>query len=120
MYGLYAAITPVLMDWNVESILTEAKKKIESWGKILVVVIGLIMVIAGIIQVAQGLISHGKAQTNWPVAIGLIVIGGALAFGTGWSFVKNVAGGLGKEAEGLGGTGGTGGTSFILPSLWFK
>ena len=114
MYGLYAAITPVLMDWNVESILTEAKKKIESWGKILVVVIGLIMVIAGIIQVAQGLISHGKAQTNWPVAIGLIVIGGALAFGTGWSFVKNVAGGLGKEAEGLGST------SFILPSLWFK
>lgn len=93
----------ILLDWDIDSFLDKLKTKITDWGTLLVVVVGLVMVIVGVVQVAKGLISHGKTQTNWVVAVLLIVVGGALAFGSGWGFVQNVAGGTGNSLEELGG-----------------
>lgn len=87
--------------WSITNLLTGAGKTLQSWGSLLMVVIGVVMVIAGVFQIAKGLISHGGqgGRTNWAVAILLIIVGGAIGlFGasSGWDFVKGVAQG-GKQ-----------------------
>lgn len=61
-----------------------------NWGSIIVSIIGVIMVIAGVYKVAKNLISHGKGQNSWAVAIGLILVGGALAVTGGWSTIHSL------------------------------
>lgn len=75
-----------------------------NWGMILTSVIGIVMVIVGIYKVAKNLISHGKGQNNWVVAIALIVLGGALAIAGGWKwlgqFSNTTTGTLNEMANG--------------------
>ena len=61
-----------------------------NWGSIIVSIIGVVMVIAGVYKVAKNLISHGKGQNSWAVAIALILVGGALAITGGWSTIKTI------------------------------
>ena len=85
----------MVMDWSIDSLLNSVQSKIGTWGQILVVIIGLVMVIAGVFKIAKGLMSHGQGQVNWVLNIALILIGGVLAFGSGWAILEQM--GTGTE-----------------------
>ena len=98
----------VPMAWDLGSFLQNATETLKQWGGYLIILIGVVMVIASVYQIAKGLISHGKTQTNWAIAIILLILGGAFMVG-GFSFVSNIASGGKKTIEDLGQT--------ILPML---
>ena len=88
--------------WSVNGFLTNLNKSLFSWGKIIVVIIGVVMVIVGVFNIAKGLMSGGRGQTNWVLNLALFFIGGALAFTGGWSLVQAVADGGAKTLNVLG------------------
>lgn len=102
------AMTAVPMAWDLGSFLQHATETLKQWGGYLIILIGVVMVVFSVYQIAKGLISHGKTQTNWAVAIILLVLGGAFMVG-GFQFVANIASGGRKTIEDLGQT--------ILPML---
>ena len=96
------AIATVTMDWDIGTFLRNATSTIKSWGGLVVILIGVVMVIAAAWKAAHGLMSHGKVQTNWAIVIILLVLGGAFMVG-GFTFVANIASGGKKTLEDLGG-----------------
>lgn len=98
--------------WDFGAFLQNATNTLRTWGGYGIVLIGVVMIIIGVYQIAKGFISHGKTQTNWFIAIALLVLGGALMVG-GWAWVAEIASGGKKTIDDLG-NGGTGGTSTIL------
>lgn len=88
--------------WTLENFLKNAFKKLGNWGSILITIIGVVMLVAGIYQVAKGLISHGKTQVSWPIAILLILLGAALAFAGVWGIFEAVGTGTKGTIEALG------------------
>lgn len=101
-----------LMDWSVNGFLNNLNSSLFSWGKVIVVIIGVVMVIVGVFNIAKGLMSGGRGQTNWVVNIALFFLGGALAFSGGWGLVQSVSEGGAKTLNDLGS--GTTTTSIIL------
>ena len=88
--------------WDLGSFLDNAGKTLETWAGYIIVIIGVVCVAVGVYKIASGLISHGKKQVNWPVAIILILLGGALLAG-GWYWVVGIAKGGQQTIEDLGG-----------------
>lgn len=101
-------VSLIPMAWDLGSFLQNATETIKQWGGYLIILIGVVMVIAAVYQIAKGLMSGGKTQVNWAVAIVLLILGGAFMVG-GFSFVSNIASGGKKTIEDLGQT--------ILPML---
>ncbi len=83
--------TGLLLDWSLGGLIGAIQSTILNYGKIIIMIVGLVMLIVGIYQVGKNLITHGKGQTNWIVTGALIVIGGALMLTTSWDMVLNVA-----------------------------
>ena len=92
-------------NWSIANFLTNATSAIQNWGSLVIILIGVVMIIVAVYQIAKGLISHGKTQTNWAVAILLLLIGGVFMAG-GFQFVANIAQGGKTTIEDLG-AGGT-------------
>ncbi len=95
----------VTMDWSIGGFLGGLKTSLITWGQALVIIVGLVMVVAGVIQVAKGLMSGGRAQTNWVVALALLFVGGMLAFSGGWAILKDIGTGAKSTLDTLGGGG---------------
>ena len=94
--------------FNFDKFFQNLYDKLKDWGGWIILLAGVIMMIVGIFQIAKGLIQHGKAQTNWIVAIALLLLGGALV-GLGGSasafeWVTKITQGGGKTIEQLGQT----------------
>lgn len=87
--------------WDIGTFLRNATKTIKQWGSYLIILIGVVLIIVSIWQIAKGLISHGKGQTNWAVAIIMLIIGGALMAG-GFGLVSTIASGGGQTINELG------------------
>ena len=88
--------------WSINNFLTNLNKNLNLWGGLLIVVIGLIMVIVAVVKIAKGLMSGHNGQTNWVLNIVLFFLGGALAFGGGWSLVKGISQGGSDTLNDLG------------------
>jgi uncharacterized membrane protein len=99
------------MTWDLGSFLQHSTETLKQWGGYLIILIGVVMVIASVYQIAKGLISHGKTQVSWPVAIILLILGGAFMVG-GFSFVADIASGGKQTIEDLGN-----GTILMLSTL---
>ena len=96
--------TYILADDNsgsISNILKGASNKLQEWGQWFLVVIGVAMVIYGVFQIAKGMMSGGRGQTNWVMAIGCIIVGGLLSVSGGWNFISNMASGSGKEIQNM-------------------
>lgn len=104
-----------ILAWDIGSFLNNTKSTLQSWGSSLIILIGVVMVIVSVYKIASGLISHGKQQTNWAIAIILLIVGGAFMVG-GWTFVNTVAQGGGTTINDLGN--GTGAAQTIIPFLF--
>lgn len=82
----------MLLFGTIGGFIGSVQKTLGNWGSIIVSIIGIAMVIVGIYKVAKNLISHGKGQNSWVVAIALILVGGALAISGGWATVGSLVG----------------------------
>lgn len=92
------------LDWDLGSFLNNAGSTLGTWAQYLMVIIGVVCVAIGIYKIASGLISHGKKQVNWAVAIILILLGGALLVTQSWNWIVGIAQGGKETIEDLGGT----------------
>lgn len=101
------------MAWDLGSFLQNATSTLKEWGGYLIILIGVVMVVWSVVMIARGLISHGKTQVSWPVAIILLILGGAFMVG-GFSFVANIAAGGKTTIEDLGN-----GTILMLSTLLY-
>lgn len=95
--------------WDLGSFLQNSTKTLKTWGGYLIILIGVVMVVWSVVMIARGLISHGKTQISWPVAVILLILGGAFMVG-GFSFVSNIASGGKQTIEDLG----NGGTILLM------
>lgn len=82
---------------SITNILKSASDTASTWGRYFLVVLGIVMVVYAVYQIGKGMMSGGRGQTNWAMAIGCLVLGGALAVTGGWGFVVNIAQGSGNE-----------------------
>lgn len=94
-------MTNLMLNWDLGSFLENATTRLKDWGGLFIVLIGVVMIVVGVFQIGSGLMSGGKKQVNWFIAIALLIIGGALMVG-GWGFVSKIAGGGKKTIEDLG------------------
>lgn len=111
--NLVANISTSTLAWDLGTALENAVTTLQKWGKWIVILIGVVMILIGAYQIAKGFISHGKQQTNWVVAILLLIVGGAFMVG-GFTWLAGIAQGGKKTIEDLGG--GDPGTT-IIPFL---
>ena len=75
---------------SIGNFITALQESMNSWAKGIVMIICAVMVIGGVYQVAKGMMSGGRGgQTNWFMAIGLIIFGTLLIVGSGWEALKN-------------------------------
>ena len=79
------------MGWNIIKFLQSVKNTIGSAAMWIVAIIGAIMFIVGIWLIAKGLMSQGRGQTNWVLAIVLLVLGALLGFGAGFGLLTDFA-----------------------------
>lgn len=83
--------------WSITNILANASELGQTWGALILFLLGIACVIIASWMLVTGLASHGKKQTSWAVVIILYVVGGVFTFGSAqgaWSFVAgNIAGG---------------------------
>lgn len=77
--------------FSIGNFLKGLNTSLFTWGKIIVVIIGVVMVIVGVFNIAKGLMSGGRGQVNWVLNLVLFFLGGAIAFGGGWGLVKDVS-----------------------------
>ena len=90
-----------LMDWSISNFLNKLNSNLNSWGQVIVAIIG-VMVIVGVFLIAKGLMSQGRGQVNWFLAITLLLLGGCLAFASGWNWLKDVGTGAKNTLDDLG------------------
>lgn len=72
---------------GIGKFLQSVQESLGNWGQIIVSIIGVAMVIVGLYKIAKNLISHGKGQNSWVVAIALVLVGGAMAVTGGWGMI---------------------------------
>ena len=75
--------------WNIIKFLSSIKEQMGSAATWIVAIIGMIMFIVGIWLIAKGLMSQGRGQTNWVLAIVLLVLGALLGFGAGMALLTD-------------------------------
>ncbi len=103
-------------NWDISTFLTNLTTQLKSWGGLVIMLLGVVMVVVAIWKVATGLMSHGKGQPpNWLLIAILFLLGGAfvVAGASGmeaFNWVAGIAGGGKQTIIGLG----NGGTTTIL------
>lgn len=103
-FSLFAA-----SGWSLNVFLTKLQSSIASWGSLLVMIIGTVMVIGAAYHIAKGLMSQGKGQTNWAMTFLLLLVGGAFMASGGWTLLNTMSSGFQETINTLGGSG------FVLP-----
>lgn len=110
-----ALATKLMATFDITQFGQNLYTKMREWGSVFIVILGVIMMIVAVYKIGKGLIQAGKGggQTNWAVAIALLIIGGALAsFGvagtTAWEWIEGIAAGGKNTIDELGGAGGGG------------
>jgi len=67
----------------------------------IIVILGIVAIGAGIFQIVKGFVSGGKGQVNWGMAVGCLLVGGALTAG-GVAWVAKIAAGGMSEIDDAG------------------
>lgn len=88
--------------WDLRSFLKNSTDTIGDWISLAVTLLGIIAVGWSIWIIVSGLMSQGRKQTNWAIAIILLLVGGALSVAGGFEFVKGIAAGGKRTIEDLG------------------
>lgn len=89
------------MKFTINGFLTNFNSKFQSWAGIIVTILGAIIMLAGIWKIGKGFISD-NARTNWPMAIGALILGGLLLVG-GWGLLTSTSNDVATELNQMGG-----------------
>ena len=101
--------------WDLRTFLENSFDTLGEWFSLAVMILGIVAVAYAIWQIVSGLMSHGKKQVNWAVAIILLLVGGALSMSTGFEFVRGIAEGGQQTIEDLGGQ-----TIVLFSQMFFR
>lgn len=96
-FSLFAA------NWSLNNFLLRLQTSLASWGAMIVMIIGTVMVIASAYHIAKGLMSQGKGQTNWAMTFLLLLVGGAFMASGGWTLLNTMSSGFQDTINTLGG-----------------
>lgn len=77
--------------WELGRFLGNSTSTIQGWISLAVTLVGIVAVGYAIWIIVTGLMSQGKKQTNWAIAIILLLVGGALSATGGFGFVQRIA-----------------------------
>lgn len=77
--------------WELGKFLSNSTDTVQGWIALAVTLVGIIAVGYAIWLIVTGLMSQGKKQTNWALAIILLLVGGALSATGGFGFVQRIA-----------------------------
>ena len=83
----------------LESLVAKAR----TYGSGFIIFLGVIMIAVAAFKVGKGLMTQGKPNAqpiNWFLCAGLLVVGGAMAFG-GFSALGNISQSLGQTVDDL-------------------
>lgn len=89
-------------NFDIGSFLQNSITTVEFWISLAVMLLGIVAIGVSIWMIVTGLMSQGKKQTNWFIAIALLLVGGAIATRTGFDFVQGIAEGGKTTIEDLG------------------
>ena len=78
-------------NWALGRFLGNATSTVETWISLAITLVGIVAVGWSIWLITSGLMSQGKKQTNWALAIVLLIVGGALSATGGFDFVQKIA-----------------------------
>ena len=79
--------------FNIGTLLVNLVNKARSYGSGFIIFIGIIMIAVAAFKVGKGLMTQGKPNAqpiNWFLCIGLLVLGGTMAFG-GMSAIGSIS-----------------------------
>lgn len=91
----------VTMDWKLKTFLGNLLGDLKVYGSGAIMILGVIMILVAAFQIGKGLMSGGKGQTNWIMALGCLVIGG-MFLSSGYNLVAKIGKGAGSSIEDLG------------------
>lgn len=64
-----------IMGWTFTSLATNANNIMTNVVPLIVSILGGVAIVGAVYMIVTGLISHGKKQTSWLVAIILLILG---------------------------------------------
>lgn len=85
--------------WSITNILANATDLLQTWGSLIIFLLGIACIIVAAYKLFTGLASHGQKQTSWAVVIILFIVGGVFTFSGAqgaWSFVAGTVAGGGR------------------------
>ncbi|UJW28871.1 hypothetical protein L3Q67_26915 [Saccharothrix sp. AJ9571] len=91
--------------WDVGGFLENAKSQIQTWGGLLLMLLGTAGLVWGGVLVVRKLMANQQTsnqQTGWMTIALLVLVGGALGVG-GWQLVSTIGSGGQQTIEELGG-----------------
>lgn len=89
--------------WDLLSFLRNAKNYTGRIFAGVIALIGLALLGWGGTMLAIKLFNPEKSRTNWFIIILMIIVGGAMGIGGGWSLLQSIGGGGEKTIRDLGG-----------------
>lgn len=106
MNNIMLTVNSIMLDtnWDLNTFLNRLGKSMQTWGQLVMIVLGVAMLIAAAFFIAKGLMSQGRGQTNWALVILLFVLGGVFLAGGigGWNTFVDVSNGMNKTVKDLG------------------
>lgn len=90
--------------WDLTSFLNNAYKQIGEWGKLLLMLLGIILIVVSGVKIWRNFTSESaQRQPRWGMTIAGLLVGGALSVSTGWTLLNDIAQGGQKTIQDLGG-----------------
>ena len=90
--------------WDLTSFLTNAYKQVGEWGKLLLMLLGIILIVVSGVKIGRNFISESaQRQPRWGMTICGLLVGGALSISSGWALLNDIAQGGQKTIQDLGG-----------------
>lgn len=100
--GLDVLVLGASTSWDLRTFLENSFSTLNDWFRLAVMILGLVAIGVAVWMITTGLMSNGKKQTNWGIAVVLLLVGGTLSMTTGFEFVREIASGGRKTIEDLG------------------
>lgn len=90
--------------WDLTSFLTNAYKQVGEWGKLLLMLLGIILIVVSGVKIWRNFTSESaQRQPRWGMTICGLLVGGALSISSGWTLLNDIAQGGQKTIQDLGG-----------------
>ena len=86
--------------FTIDKFLNTLNNNFQNWAALIVTIIGAIVMLVGIWKIGKGFMSD-RAQTNWVMAIGAILLGGVMMLG-GWQLFRDTGSDITNELQGYG------------------